>query len=258
MRTLLGILGLITAASTAVAQPQTGLFKWEVSSDDGSSWHPSITVNPGDQYKMRAWASWTDVAAGFPSIGFAGVEFEQIDLINADATDIFGGVSGTGTPTFTRRMQGDPRRPDGMLQTWTLQPGSGASAGGLKLDALFSPAGPSLGQYPKILETAPGGTPYTGFDPSNPIMAFEMDAVAGAPKVLTISATWFRTMSGGSEIANKFLVYTTDTGTNKKPVEEAVMEDATVHIVPGPGGLVMAGFVAAAVRNRRRGPATRA
>lgn len=232
---LIAVAGLAAAAS---AQPATGLFKWEVSTDGGATWSSAGTVNSGDSYKIRASASWTDGATA--SVGFAGATFEQIDLINADGTDTFGGVSGSGAPTFATRLQGTP-------EVWTLQAGSGASAGGLKLDQATTTARTNFGQLPKVL---PGGVPNPNFQAGNPLVVFVMDAVAGGfGRTLTFSGTWTRL---GTPASNEFKVYTTDTGTNKKPAQEATQMSASLTIVPAPASLALIGLGGLVAGRRRR------
>lgn len=235
---LIAVAGLTAAAS---AQPMTGLFKWEVSSDGGATWSSSATLNEGQAYKIRGSASWTDGATA--SVGFAGATFEQIDFAGADGTDSFGGVSGSGTPSYVKRLQGTP-------EVWTLQAGSGASAGGLKLDQATTTARTNFGQLPQIL---PGGIPNPNFDGSNPLVVFEMDAIAGtAPggsRTIDISSTWTRL---GSPASNEFKIYTTPTGTNKKPASEATREDASVTIIPAPASLALMGLGGLVAGRRRR------
>jgi len=137
---------LLAVSFSAQAQPLTGLFRWQVSRD-GLSWSSSLTLAAGDSYKIRGVASWVDGAT--PSVGFAGCTFEQIDLIGAGRSDVFGVASGEGSvPTYLTRLQAKP-------ENWTLQTGTGASAFGLTLDhinpashsttgpATASPAGPT-------------------------------------------------------------------------------------------------------------------
>ncbi|MCC6678358.1 MAG: PEP-CTERM sorting domain-containing protein [Phycisphaerales bacterium] len=236
MFALIAVAGLAAAAS---ADPATGLFKWEVSSDGGATWSSGITVNSGAAYKIRGSASWTDVA-GTTSVGFAGATFEQIDLASANASDTFGGVSGSGTPTYVTRLQGTP-------ETWTLQAGSGASAGGLKLDQATTTARTNFGQLP---QTLPGGIPNPNFKTDNPLVVFEMDAIAGSDgRTISISGTWTRL---GTPATNEFKVYTTSTGTNKKPTTEATQMGASVEIIPAPSSLALLGLGGLVAGRRRR------
>lgn len=232
--------GFATLAVVAVASanPATGLFKWEVSTDGGATWSSSGTVNSGDAYKVRASASWT-TADGTVDIGFAGATFEQVDLIGANATDTFGGVSGSGVPSYVTRVQGTP-------EVWTLQAGSGASAGGLKLDQATTTARTNFGQLPKIL---PGGVPNPNFKADNPLVVFEMDCIMGSGgRILVFSGTWTRL---GSPASNEFKVYTTETGTNKKPLEEARQTSASVF-VPVPATLTSLALAGVMAWRRRR------
>ena len=119
---LAALLTLGAAAPSTLAQPLTGLFEWQVSADSGATWASSITINPGAAYMIRGRGGWTDGLQ--PSIGLAGATFEQIDLIGADSTDVFGGASGVGgIPTCILRREW----PVG-VEDWSLQPGTGASA----------------------------------------------------------------------------------------------------------------------------------
>lgn len=232
---LMVVAGLASAAS---ADPATGLFRWEVSSDGGATWSSSATVGSGDGYKIRGVVSWTD--SGTASIGFAGATFEQIDFASADASDTFGGVSGAGAPSYETRLQGTP-------ETWLLQPGSGASAGGLKLDQATTTLRTGFGQLP---QTLPGGIPNPGFATANPLVVFQMDAVAGSEgRTIGISGTWTRL---GSPASNEFRVYTTSTGTNKKPTQEATQVGASVTIIPAPGALSLLGLGGLVAARRRR------
>jgi len=226
-----------TLSPLAAAQPLTGLFEWHVSADGGTSWSSAIAVNPGDPYRIRGIASWTD--GPVQSIGFGGCTFEQIDLIGADSSDRFGGASGPGgTPTIAFRLY--------PLTTiiWLLHEGTGASAGGLKLDR-DDPAGRiDFGQLPKLTDPLPN----PDFSAANPIRVFELDAIAGGPKQLTISGTWQFT---GEPLQPQFRVYTTETGTNKRPIQAATQTVATVTITPSPPALALALL---AIRRQRRSP----
>lgn len=236
MFALVAVAGLAAAAS---AQPLTGLFKWEVSSDGGSSWSSAITVNSGDAYKIRATASWTDGATA--SSGFAGATFEQIDLAGADASDTFGGAQGAGgVPAYVTRRQGTP-------ESWSLQAGTGASAGGLKIDNVTPTLRTNFGQLSKVL---PGGIPNPNFIADNPLVVFEMDAVAGSDgRTIEISSQWTRL---GTPASNEFKIYTTDTGSNKKPASEATRMDASVTIIPAPASLALMGLGGLVAGRRRR------
>lgn len=227
----------VIAVSPALAQPQTGQFTWQVSRD-GLDWSSSLTLAPGDPYHIRGVASWTDGPT--TSVGFAGCTFDQIDLIGANATDTFGGASGAGgVPTYTTRMQG-------VAETWTLLAGSGASEAGLKIDNLAGLGRTNLGQIAYVLG---GGIPNPAFKFDNPVVLLRMTAVAGDAKTLTISAAWTRL---GTPASNEFKVYTTVSGTNKKPVQEATMTSAVVTIIPAPAPLALglASLLLPARRNR--------
>src|SRR5215510_11332478 len=116
MRALLTSLGAVILATPALADPQTGLLQWQVSAD-GTTWASSIVINPGDAYPIRAAASCTAVP-GTQNIGIAGVSFDQIDLIGADASDVFGGASGpSGVPAYLTRIQPAP------AESWLLETG---------------------------------------------------------------------------------------------------------------------------------------
>lgn len=238
MKKMFALVAVAGLAAVASADPATGLFKWEVSTDGGASWSSSATVNSGASYKIRGSASWTD--SGTASIGFAGATFEQIDLANANASDSFGGVMGSGTPTYVTRLQGTP-------EVWTLQAGSGASAGGLKLDQATTTARTNFGQLP---QTLPGGIPNPNFKTDNPLVVFEMDAVAGSDgRTIAISGTWTRL---GTPASNEFKVYTTSTGTNKKPAQEATQMGASVTIIPAPASMALLGLGGLVAGRRRR------
>lgn len=237
MFALIAVAGLAAAAS---ADPATGLFKWEVSKDGGATWSSSISVPNGAAYKIRGSASWTS-AAGTTDIGFAGATFEQIDLAGANASDTFGGASGgAGSPSYVKRTQG-------VAETWSLQAGSGASAGGLKIDNVTPTSRTNFGQLPKVL---PGGIPNPSFDAANPLVVFEMDSIAGSfGRTITISSTWTRL---GTPASNEFKVFTTETGTNKKPTSEATRMDATVEIIPAPSSIALLGLGGLVAGRRRR------
>lgn len=231
----------VAPASPAFAQPLTGLFSWQVSADGGATWTQAITVNSGAAYRIRAVANWTDGATS--SVGFAGCTFEQIDLIGADASDIFGGASGPGgVPTYLTRRQG-------VAENWSLQAGTGASATGLKLDNIVaSPGRVNLNQLPYRV----GGSEFPNpmFTRANPVVMFDMAAVAGAAKTLTITATWLRL---GAPASNEFKVYTTEAGENKKPTQQADLTPAVITIIPAPATPAMLSMAAlAAVRRRSR------
>lgn len=238
-RAWLAAAGVAAIGASAFAQPATGLFKWEVSADGGGTWQSDIVLGASDPYKVRAVASWTDGAT--PSIGFAGATFEQIDIVGAALGDTFGGAMNPGdVPTYVKRLQGTP-------ETWTLQAGSGASFGALKIDNGVTTARTNFGQLPKTL---PGGVPNPNFSAANPLVVFEMDCVTGvSDHDITFSGAWTRL---GTPASNEFKVYTTETGTNKKPAAEATQMSATVHIIiPAPASAAVLVGGLAAFRRRR-------
>lgn len=222
---------LAVAGGVATASPVTGKVTFQVSFD-GSSWSNEIGIDGGMSYKMRAIAEWTD--DGTASVGFANVTFEQIDLIGAIPADTY------GLDTAFRRQ--------GVPESWSIQAGTGASAGWLKIDRSPAANRTNLGQLPPIL---PGGVPNPSFSPDNQLVLFQMDCVYafGNQNNITFSAPF--TMLG-TPATPEFKVYTTPTGTNKKPVEIATMEPALVRYVgpsPGTAGLLL---FAGALSGRRR------
>lgn len=227
-------------AGAAQGQPATAEILWQASFDRGTSWQMGwIVAAPGQAYTLQAVASWS---GGTAAIGFAGATFEQIDFAGAGADDVFGGASGVGgTPTYTKRLQG-------VAETWTLQAGTGASVGGLKIDNVVLGNRTNFGQLPKIL---PGGIPNPSFDAGNPVVLFQMDAITGMnAKIMTISASWTRL---GTPVTNEFRVYTTETGTSKKPAQEAGMNSIVIDtITPAPGTAMLLGIAGLAGSRRRR------
>lgn len=224
------VLGLTTVAA---AQPQTGAIRFQVSYD-GSTWSSEIGVDNGFEFKIRAVAEWTDSVV--PSVGFAGATLEQIDLIGSRMSD------DTYDLASAFRRQGTP-------ETWSIQAGTGASAGWTKIDNVTPTNRTNFGQLPALL---PGGVPNPNFSAVNPIVVFEMDCRYGASHAdnITITGTWTRL---GAPASNEFKLYTTPTGTNQKPSQEAVIIPALVRYVgPTPGTAGLFCFAAAFTGRRRR------
>lgn len=223
---------VLMCTAFAAAQPQTGAIRFQVS-HDGSLWSSEIGVDNGFEFKIRALAEWTDGAA--PSIGFAGATLEQIDLIGSQMSD------DTYDLASAFRRQGTP-------ETWSIQPGTGASAGWTKIDNIVPTSRTNFGQLPALL---PGGIPNPNFNPANPLILFEMNCRYGFSHGdnINVTGTWTRL---GSPPSNEFKLYTTATGTNQKPAQEAVIIPALVRYVgptPGTAGLF---FFAATLTGRRR------
>ncbi|MCC6678354.1 MAG: hypothetical protein IT436_14540 [Phycisphaerales bacterium] len=232
---------MASTSSLAPAQPLTGLFEWQVSADSGATWSSSISVNPGQPYRIRALASWTD--GPNPSTGFAGCTFEQIDLIGADSSDVFGGASQLGAAAtadfwLLQAVSGTPMP--------TLQEGTGASAGWRKLDKPDPSRRIDFGQLPKLGSST---IPNPDFSGANPIRVFELSALAGVPKTLRITAPWWMT---GSPAQPQFRIYTGLTAPNRRPVEPAVQLDAVITIIPAPAAFAAIAILPLA-RIRRRG-----
>lgn len=220
-------------AGVAPAQPLTGTFEFQVSINQGQTWTNSAIVPSGGSYLVRALASWTDGTT--PSVGFAGAAFEQIDIIGATTADTY------MVSTMFKRQ--------GVAESWSLQAGTGASAVGLKIDNIVPTGRTTFGQLSQIL---PGGAPNPNFDASNPIEVWRMESILGHLTCdVTFSATWTRLSAPPS---NEFKIFTTPTGTNKKPAQEATLITAHVQNMscptPGPVSLLaMSGLMAV----RRRG-----
>jgi len=221
--------------ASAGAQPLTGLVKWEASADGGATWHSYLPLAPGSAYKVRATASWTDGAT--PSVGFAGASVEQIDLIGAGPGDFFDIAA-----AYTKQPQPG--------EVWTVQPGTGASAGFLKIENVVPIRRVIFGQFAPILPT---GDPNPEFEASNPILLMEMDAVAAADpagRIINIRGQWQRS---GTPLVNYFRIYTADTGDNRAPVEEAVQFGVTIDtVIPSPGSLSLLATTGVMVTRRRR------
>lgn len=228
------------ATASARAQPLTGLVEWQVSADAGATWSSALTVGPGQAYLIRALASWTDGPA--PSVGLAGIILDQIDLAGADDTDVFGGAAGPGGGMVTAFRIQSP------ATNWTLIAGQGASAGGLRIHASNPDAAITLAQaFPRL-----GGVINPDFKRDNPLQVASFTAVAGAPKVLTISATF----DPDSVLhRNPFFLYITEAGSSQITEQDAIMAPAIVTIIPAPATLTTAGLLSlfAARRVRRQG-----
>lgn len=218
-------------AGVAGAQPLTGTLRFQVSYD-GSFWSSEIGIDNGMTFKIRAVAEWTDGAT--PSVGFEVATLEQIDLSGARFDDTFD-VAGA-----YRRQVTPP-------ETWTLQPGTGGSLGGLKIDNVNPINRINVDQLPKVI----GPTPNPAFSAANPLVVFQMDCRYGFfhGDNITVSGEWARL---GSPASNEFKVYTTETGSSKKPVQEAVIVPALVRYVGPTPGTTGAFFIAAAAVGRRR------
>lgn len=238
---VLAVAATMAGAGAALAQPLSGTVLWQVSLDHGLSWDQGwIVTAPGTEYTLRAVASWTDGATA--SKGFAGATFEQIDFAGADSGDVFGGASGVGgTPTYVKRLQG-------VAETWTIQVGSGASIGGLAIDNVIPVNRTNFGQLPPIL---PGGIPNPSFEAANPLVIFQMDAITSPnAKIMTVSSRWTRL---GTPVSNEFRVYTTDTGTSKKPTQQAESNSLVIDtITPAPGTAAVLGLAGICAGRRRR------
>lgn len=225
---LVAVAGLSAAASAA---PQTGLFSWEASSDGGATWSSAITVTEGNAFKVRGVVSWTDDAT--PSIGFAGATFDQIEFAGAAQSELSGFAG-------LVKMQGTP-------ETWAMYD----ITGGVKIDNATNPTTNrvNFGQLPKVL---PGGIPNPNFSGANPLTVFSMDMTAGAgAHNITLSSIWTRL---GSPATNEFKIYTTETGTNKKPASEATQSSATITVVPvpAPASMALLGLGGLVAGRRRR------
>lgn len=231
MKSVIALVAVAGVAAVATAAPQTGSFVWQASTDGGATWSSSVTVQEGSSYKVRAVASWTDDATA--SIGFAGATFDEIQFLGASQAELSGFASHT-------KVQGSP-------ETWALYDISG----GVKIDNATNPSTlrTNFGQLSKIL---PGGIPNPNFKADNPITVFSMDMTAGAgAHTVTLTGVWTRL---GTPATNEFKVYTTETGTNKKPVGEATQTNAVINItaVPAPGSLALLGLGGLAAARRRR------
>lgn len=232
MKRLIASAAVLALSAAAAAQPQTGTLRFQVSYD-GSFWSSEIGVDNGFEFKIRAIAEWTDGAV--PSVGFAGATLEQIDLIGSVMSDDSYNLAGAF------RLQGTP-------ETWSLQPGTDASAGWTKIDNINPVNRTNFGQLPALL---PGGVPNPNFSAANPIVVFEMDCRYGMSHSdnITVTGAWTRS---GSPATPQFRLYTSMTGTNQKPAQDAVIIPALVRYVgptPGTAGLF---FFAATLAGRRR------
>lgn len=231
MKSVIALVAVAGLSAAAAAAPTSGLFKWEASSDGGATWSSSITVTEGNAFKVRGVVSWTDDAT--PSIGFAGATFDEINFAGASQAELsgFGGLF---------KLQGT-------AETWAMYD----VTGGVKIDNASSPATnrTNFGQLP---QTLPGGVPNPNFSTANPLQVFSMDMTAGAgAHSITLNGTWTRL---GTPASNEFKVYTTTTGTNKKPTTEATQSAATINIVPvpAPASMALLGLGGLVAGRRRR------
>ncbi len=231
MKSVIALVAVAGLSAAASASPLTGLFKWEASSDGGATWSSAVTVTEGNAFKVRGVVSWTDDAT--PSIGFAGATFDEINFAGASQSELSGFAS-------LFKLQGT-------AETWAMYD----VAGGVKIDNFTNPTTnrTNFGQLP---QTLPGGVPNPNFLTSNPLQVFTMDMTAGAgAHNITLSGTWTRL---GTPATNEFKVYTTSTGTNKKPTTEAVQSSATITVVPvpAPASMALLGLGGLVAGRRRR------
>lgn len=234
MRPPIAAAAVLAFTAAAAAQPQTGTLRFQVSFD-GVNWGSQIGVDNGFEFKIRAIAEWTDGAV--PSVGFAGTPLEQIDLIGSVMSDDTYEVSSA----FRRMIIPD---------TWSIQAGTGPSAGWTKIDSINPPARLNLGQLPQIL---PGGSPNPAFDAANGLVLFQMDCRYGFSHGdnITITTTFGQS---GTPPTPLYQMYTSPTGAMSKPAQEAVVIPALVRYVgPTPGTAGLFFFAATLTGRRRRG-----
>lgn len=236
MRAIWSLAAVLIAPAGALAQPLTGQVTWQASGDGGATWRSYLPLAPGSPYKVRAVASWTEGV--MPTFGLTLISFEQVDLVGAGAGDVFDIESAYAF------------KPPPEVEPWTVQAGTGASEGFLKIDNIDPIRRVIFGQLPKII---PGGVPNPDFTAANPLLLLEMDAVAAADpsgRIINISGTWTRQ---GTPPRNQMRVYTTETGSSDFPMTDAMQTAVTIDtIIPAPSGGVVLGIGMMAGASRRR------
>lgn len=225
---------VVTLVSSASAQLGTATLQWQLSADQGQTWHAGLLEVPRSQTSVlvRSIAQW-DQDAG---IMFSGVRMDMVWR-----SDASGGLSDELVDlTYNPRLVG------------TLNP-IGASRFGhdVKIDDLRDTLPPGLGTRGVPVNQPPinFGVPV---DLSNPISLFTYRVVLdGTEGDRTATAYFIAPLTPPGNTSDRLMqIYTTPEGANNIPL--SALQDCTLRVIPAPAGTLFIAAGAALARRRRR------
>ncbi|MBM4109497.1 MAG: hypothetical protein FJ255_11940 [Phycisphaerae bacterium] len=240
-KSLIAVVGM--TAGVAAAQPFEGYgcMRFEVAASQQGPWSSHLEVTPGTHVYMRQRAGWVSPA---PVFGWSSATLEEIRFVGANASDTFG-VSERLQSSVANRMNQDISpasgfnlwKRQGMPQFWDTY----MIVGGVKLDNSFNPD--TTGRIVTGQSTFAIGVIWQGFDPTNGVTAilyrFIAGSVGGDSRTIRITGDWFRSTWPSPPLGNQFVVYVNEAGTVTRFTTDAILEEATVTIVPAPAGVAV-------------------
>ena len=214
--------------ASAWAQIGTGTWKWEVSADGGATWGSGLVEVPPDQQdvRVRAVAAWSADAGGW----YARAHFDIVWDSRAGDADLV---------TYIERY-----RPfEGFAQNLEWRRFGAV----IKIDDRRDTLPPGEGEFGVYsAQLPPGfGIPST----ANPaaLMEFRI-ALDVTPGDRVVSSIFLPVLPHGNTTDRVFAVYTTREGLTNFPL--ITIHNATVRVVPSPGGACT--LLATALLTRRR------
>jgi hypothetical protein len=209
------IVCVVGAARTALAQLGDGFLRWELSPDDGQTWHSGVLEVPHLQasVRVRAIAGWSS-SAGYM---FAYAEFDAL----------WRGLENAGMQDSLVDLERNPRLP-GPFGHHEVVSRFGAD---IKIDDDRDTLPPGVGRYGVRAGQPPEQVIHEN-EFSNPVFLFSYVALLdGSPGERTATSLQIAPSQGNT--TDRFMrIYTTSSGATNIPL--ATLTQATLRVLPCP------------------------
>ena len=228
----LAIVACAGLCASAWAQIGTGTWTWEVSADGGATWATGLVEVPPEQQevRVRAVAAWTSDAGGW--FGLARVDALWASIDNAGLADSVTSIERYRPFTFSAQTLVATRF--GHV---------------IKIDDIRDTLPPGEGD--RTILPGQGIPQWGGSTTANPAALFEFRiALDGSPGDRLASGAFRPPNSNGNSIDRIFTVYADNNGLTNLPL--VTVSNATVRVVPSPGGAAFAIGAALWAARRRR------